>query len=119
MSHGIVELGSENDHAYASGYKTSRGIRTWKDQMKTLEEQGFIKTKPLGSQLYKYVVIIHPGKVMQKLYDDGLIEEPLWEVFRQRQNDVKESPSRKRSQQKKDNIHNIQENSKKEESIAS
>lgn len=119
LSHGIIELGSENDHAYASGYTTSRGIRTWKDQMKTLEEKGFIKTKSLGSQLYKFVIIVHPAKVMQKLYDDGLIEKSLWEVFQQRQQDVKESFKRNHLQRKTGNIHDIQENNKKVDTIAS
>ena len=54
MSGGVIEMKHEGDHSYASGYFGNRGIRTWQERMKLLEKNGFIKTKHIGNQRYKY-----------------------------------------------------------------
>ena len=35
--------------------------------MAKLEELGFIKTKGVGGQIYKYVLLIHPTSVVEQL----------------------------------------------------
>src|SRR5687767_13257280 len=61
---GFVELGSEADHALASGYSGDRAIRTWRERMKRLEKAGFIKTQSSGAQVYKYVLLVPPDVVI-------------------------------------------------------
>jgi len=70
---GFVELGSEADHAFASGYSGDRAIRTWRERMKTLEKTGFIKTKPSGTQPYKYVLLVPTEVVIDKLKRAGKV----------------------------------------------
>ena len=58
---GVIEMGHEADHAFASGYEGRRAVRTWQERMRILEENGFIRTAEVGNQRYKvYVAIIHP-----------------------------------------------------------
>lgn len=87
---GLVEMVSEADHASTAGYTGARGIRSWQERMQILEKMGFIKKISIGNQTYKYVLIIHPTVVMQKLYEQGKVPEDLWNAFRARQIETKE-----------------------------
>jgi len=68
---GVIEMASEGEHAYAAGYDGARGIRTWKAHMKLLEDLGFIKSKQIGIHRYKYVLLVHPTKVIYELRKAG------------------------------------------------
>ena len=89
---GVIEMTHNEDHAYAAGYTTTRGFRTWRNGMKLLEEVGFIRANMSG-QRYAKVLLIHPSLAMKALHDAGKIDEQLWEAFRARQIEVKESSS--------------------------
>jgi hypothetical protein len=112
---GVIEMTHNEDHAYAAGYATARGFRTWVSGMKLLEEAGFIRAKKSG-QRYSKVLLIHPSLAMKALHDAGKVDEQLWEVFRARQIEVKESgadvltdsPKPKRSSIKKSASNTIQ-----------
>ena len=87
MGEGVVELGIEEDHAFACGYTNAR---TWRDRMKVLEDAGFIKASSGGNRNYARVLIIHPTVAMQGLYESGKLSKTLWETYRARQIAVKE-----------------------------
>lgn len=88
---GIVEMGTEADHSYAAGYPGSRGIRTWQERMKLLEQLGFIKSMKSGNQTYKSVMLVHPAIAVKRLYDEGKVEQTWWNTYRQMQIETKES----------------------------
>lgn len=87
---GVVEMSTEADHSYAAGYPGSRGIRTWHERMQMLEKLGFIKTKKVGNQMYKTVMLVHPVLAVTKLHDDGKVDGNWWNTYRQMQIDTKE-----------------------------
>jgi hypothetical protein len=87
---GIVEMASEADHSYSSGYSSSRGIRTWLERMKILENLGFIKSRRVGNQQYKFVLLVHPTIAVKKLHEKGKIDPTWWDTYRQRQIETKE-----------------------------
>jgi hypothetical protein len=87
---GIVEMANEGEHSYAAGYAGSRGIRTWRERMKLLSDLGFIKSTSAGNQPYKNVLLVHPTVVIQKLRDQGKIDDSWWQTYRQRQIETKE-----------------------------
>ena len=64
---GFIELADDADHAYASGYVSPRGVRTWGERMQLLVKLGFIQVKPRGSRRYGYVLLIHPHDVVETL----------------------------------------------------
>lgn len=92
---GIVEMATPGEHSYGAGYSGGRGIRTWQERMKLLEELGFIKSKPMGNQQYKYVLLIHPTIAVQRLHDAGKVPKSWWETYRPRQIEATEAPFEK------------------------
>ncbi len=67
MGEGLIEMKDQETHAYCAGYWGSRGVRTWQERMRILEDLGFIKIKPAGNRKYGYVLLIHPANVIEKL----------------------------------------------------
>jgi hypothetical protein len=61
VGQGLVEMGAEDEHAYAAGYNGQRSVRSWRERMDRLETIGFIKTKPKGSLKYGYALLVHPA----------------------------------------------------------
>jgi len=97
---GIVEMTDEGVHAYGAGYFGSRAVRSWHERMKTLERNGFIRTKRIGNQRYKYVLIVHPTFAVQRLREKGKVDDILWDAFRARQIEVKEDTYEERQKKK-------------------
>jgi hypothetical protein len=64
---GFIEMVDEAEHAYASGYVTPRGQRSWRERIQVLEDLGFIKVKPKGGWRYGYVLLVHPHDVVETL----------------------------------------------------
>lgn len=97
---GLIEVRDEEAHAYASGYESpKRNIRSWQERIKTLEEFGFIKTKPSGSKKYGHILLIHPHRVVQDLKAKGQVPERWWGAYVQRATEVGfpiEKPKNKR-----------------------
>lgn len=88
---GVIEMASETDHSYAAGYPGTRGVRTWQERMRLLEELGFIRSKKVGNATYKYVVLVHPAIIVKNLCDAGKVDD-LWLVtYRQMQIETKEA----------------------------
>lgn len=88
---GIIEMASETDHSYAAGYPGTRGVRTWQERMRLLEELGFIQSKKVGNATYKYVVLVHPAIVVKKLCDVGKVDPSWLDTYRQMQIETKEA----------------------------
>ena len=85
MGEGVIEMVTEEEHAYASGYSGNRATRTWRDRMKILEETGFIKVKARGGLKYGFVLLVHPTLVVQKLREEGKVSDEWWVSYRTRQ----------------------------------
>jgi hypothetical protein len=85
IDNGIIEMAGESDHAYAAGYHGSRGVRTWQERIRVLEDLGFIRSKHIGNQRHKYVLLIHPTVAIQKLYDEGRVPQQWYDTYRARQ----------------------------------
>src|SRR5215472_1674592 len=73
MDGGVVEIGNEADHAYAAGYSGTRAVRTWSERMQILEQLGFIKSKRIGNQKYKLVLLVDPLVAIASLQKQGIV----------------------------------------------
>ena len=87
---GVIEMIHEADHAYAAGYTGRRAMRSWQERMKLLERFGFIRTKAMGNHKYKYVLIVHPTTVVERLKSKNLVTPEWLDVYRSRQIETKE-----------------------------
>jgi hypothetical protein len=88
---GVIEMSAEADHAYAAGYASRRGTpRSWPERMRLLEKLGFIRIQSIGNQKYKYVLIVHPATVIERLKKQNLVPGEWWDAYRDRKLETKE-----------------------------
>lgn len=80
---GIVEITSEDEHAYFAGYSGSRASRSWRERVRELERAGFIRLrpKPHAPQGIGYVLIRHPHLVVSELQQQGLVDKGWKDVY--------------------------------------
>lgn len=107
---GIVEMTDEPIHAYCAGYFGSRAVRTWQERMRMLEEIGFIKTKQIGNQRYKFVLLVHPTVAVQQLRNEGKVDDVWWDAYHHRKIEVKEDTFEERQRKRSARLVLIQEN---------
>ena len=69
----------EGQHAYAAGHHSNRALRTWREHMQVLEDQGFIKVVGIGGlKMYAYVLLVHPTTVVEQLRIAKKITDSKW-----------------------------------------
>jgi len=90
VDEGVILMGSEEEHAYAAGYDGPRGVRTWRERMTILQDNGFIRRKSVGGRTW--VLLVHPSKVIEDLRGRNLVPEKWWEVYCDRQAETGELP---------------------------
>lgn len=78
---GFIDMEDEADHAFAAGFTTARGIRTWRERMKVLADLGFIRVKPNGTRKYGYVLLVHPHDVVESLRKAGGVPEGWYNTY--------------------------------------
>lgn len=78
---GVVEVTDEEDFAYAAGYSTSRGVRTWRSHVRLLIELGFVRGLKKGSREFGYLLIVDPYLVAEKLHNEDRVPEQWWNAF--------------------------------------
>src|SRR5260370_14488397 len=100
MGEGLIEMKDPQIHAYCAGYWGSRGVRTWQERMRILEELGFIKIKPAGNRTYGYVLLVHPANVIEKLQAQGKLPPSWLDGYSVRQLETKERTLEERKQPK-------------------
>jgi len=91
MDGGVVEVGNEADHAYAAGYTGTRAIRTWHERVEILQRLGFIKSKHVGNQRYKLILLVDPLVAVANLRKQGGVPESWWEAYSLRLMETKEA----------------------------
>lgn len=64
----FVEIRNDREMAFEAGFSGTRGEVTWRTRMRSLQELGFIDTRPgLASDL-QYVLILNPIIVIAEFY---------------------------------------------------
>ncbi|SRR5260370_3004631 len=91
MDGGIVETGNEGDHAFGAGYTGTRAVRTWSERMQLLERLGFIRSKQVGNQRYRLVLLVDPLVAIANLRKQGQVADSWLEAYRLRLMETKEA----------------------------
>jgi len=65
---GFVEVRSEEELAFESGFTGTRGVVTWRSRMRKLEGLGFISTRPGLMGDFQYVLLLNPIHVIFRHY---------------------------------------------------
>jgi hypothetical protein len=87
---GFVILNKQREIAFASGFSGERGVTTWKQRVRRLEELGFISTKPGTAGDLHYVQIWNPYLVIRDHNDAGTegFSERHYLAFIERYHDI-------------------------------
>ncbi len=64
--------------------------------MRILEKLGFIKIKEIANQKYKYVLLMHPAAVVEKLQAQGKVTQNWLDTYSVRQTETKEMTLKER-----------------------
>ncbi len=68
---GFITLSKQEEIAFASGYGGQRGVSTWRQRMKSLQELGFIDLKPGPSGPLSYALLWNPYLVIREHRQQG------------------------------------------------
>lgn len=87
---GYVQVKNETDHAYAAGYSGQRGLRSWRERVRILEDHGFVRIKANGAQQIGHVLLVNPLMVVARLKKQtpGKIPDEWWASFLSRADEV-------------------------------
>lgn len=75
---GFLKLDDEDSAAYSAGYDGERGTRTWRDHMRYLVEQGFIRVERNGFKEFGYILLIDPFRVVASKIKSGALSDRAW-----------------------------------------
>ncbi len=89
---GVIEMKHEGEHAYGAGYVGNRAIRTWREHILLLEKHGFIKVHGSGNQEFKYVLLMHPTSIVERLRGENKLDKHWLQTYMTRQLETKEEP---------------------------
>ncbi len=67
----FIPLQSHAGLAFSAGYDTDRGVRTWRDRMRWLKDNGFIDFKPGEYGEISYAVLFNPYHVIRRHHEAG------------------------------------------------
>jgi hypothetical protein len=81
MGEGFVEIEDPTDHAFAAGYDSARGLRTWKEHMRKLIELKFVLVRAAGNHEFGKVLILNPLAVCAMHNASGAVSEAWWTSF--------------------------------------
>jgi len=71
----LVEVKDEYECAFSAGYEGQRAVRTWRERVEVLEKFGFVWTKKAPHGAYRYVLMLDPHIIIEKLKGEGKISE--------------------------------------------
>jgi hypothetical protein len=85
---GIISISDEEQCAFASGYSSSRALRTWSEHMRALVDMGFILAKRDGNREFGQVLLLNPLAVAVRLHREGKTPPGWWVSFMRRAKEI-------------------------------
>jgi hypothetical protein len=84
----FLTLNRPEEMAFYAGFTGQRAVRTWKDRVKRLADQGFIdlKSGPLGDM--SYAIFFNPYHVIKRAYLRGEVQEDKYRALVIRANEI-------------------------------
>lgn len=75
---GFLKIDDEDSAAFSAGYDGERGTRTWREHMKFLVAQGFIRVQENGNKKFGYVLLLNPYRVVARKIKSGKVTDRPW-----------------------------------------
>lgn len=83
MDDSFVDVTSEADFAFSSGFISDRNVRSWQERIRELEELGFVKVESRGNRKFGYILLRHPHRVVKELREKNLVPQNWWNAYGQ------------------------------------
>jgi len=71
----FIDVRDEYEFAYSSGYSGQRAVRTWRERVRVLKENGFIRFTKTPDGRVRHIVLLDPHPVIDQLISEGLLSE--------------------------------------------
>ena len=84
IDEGVIQMATDEEHAFAAGYDGNRGVRSWRERMRLLEKIGVIKIKKMGAKHFAYVLLVHPNVFIASLREAGKVDDEWLLNYRHR-----------------------------------
>jgi hypothetical protein len=88
----FLQIKSEKEMAFESGFAGQRAIYEWRRRMKLLTDVGFILSAPGPNGDFSYVQIIDPYYVTETLRKNGKVSDRNYNALLQRFSEIKVEP---------------------------
>jgi hypothetical protein len=75
---GFLKITDEDSAVYSAGYMGERGLRTWREHMKELTGNGFIRVAANGNKQFAYVLLMNPYLVVARKLAAGDLTDSAW-----------------------------------------
>jgi hypothetical protein len=85
---GLVTIKDEEECAFAAGYASRRGLRTWSSHMVKLVDLGFILTNREGLREFGQVLLLNPLAVAVRLHQEKRVPDGWWTSFFRRAKEI-------------------------------
>jgi hypothetical protein len=87
---GYVEIEDASESAAAAGLLGTRALKSWRGKIEELQRLGFIRVRQKGNQPYRYVLLLNPHDVVQRIRQEEpeRISDTWWSYFETRIQDI-------------------------------
>jgi len=89
MGQGIIQINDEQECAFASGYSSSRALRTWREHVQLLVNLHFLKVERNGNREVGFVLLMNPLAVAHWHHLHSKLPDGWWTSFNQRALEIK------------------------------
>ena len=89
MGQGIIQINDEQECAFASGYSSSRALRTWREHVQLLVNLHFLKVERNGNREVGFVLLMNPLAVVHWHHLHSKLPDGWWTSFNQRAREIK------------------------------
>jgi hypothetical protein len=84
IDEGVIQMATDEEHAFAAGYDGDRGVRSWRERMRLLEQVGVIRIQRMGAKRFAYVLLVHPSVFITALQAAGKVDAEWLVNYRHR-----------------------------------
>jgi hypothetical protein len=81
---GFVEIRSEEESAYSSGYSGPRAVRTWRAHVAKLQQMGFIEVAARGNLKNGFILLHDPFHLVAQMLRKGALDQYWFAAFHAR-----------------------------------
>ncbi|MCQ6261299.1 hypothetical protein MLD55_05080 [Alcanivorax sp. MM125-6] len=77
----LVTVESPGELAFEAGFTGQRAVNTWSGRMQSLEQLGFISSRPGASGKFQYILLLNPFLIVKRMHEEGRVQEAKYNAL--------------------------------------